>query len=111
MKSKKKKTSKSNKQEQDLDISTKPKCGCGNTEHPDGECDGSHKVKKEPIATPKVERKMINRRAIQAEIDIDKDIRRLLTTGYYNHNQIASMIKGANLERVKQVDNERRKTS
>ncbi len=64
----------------------------------------------EPIATPKVERKMINRRAIQAEIDIDKDIRRLLRMGYYNYNQIASMIKGANLERVKQVDNERRKT-
>lgn len=104
MKSKKKKTSKSNKQEQDLDISTKPKCGCGNTEHPDGDCDGSHKVKKEP-------RKMINRRAIQAEIDIDKHIRRLLRTGYYNYNQIAGMIKGANLERVKQVDNERRKTS
>ena len=54
-----------------------------------------------PIATPKVERKMINRKAIQIEIDIDKDIRRLLATGYYNHNQIASMVRGANLERVK----------
>ena len=54
-----------------------------------------------PIATPKVERKMINRKAVQAEIDIDKDIRRLLATGYYNHNQIASMVRGANLERVK----------
>ncbi len=54
-------------------------------------------------------RKMINRKAVQAEIDIDKNIRRLLRMGYYNYNQIAAMIKGANLERVKQVDNERRK--
>ena len=46
---------------------------------------------------------MINRKKVQAEIDIDKDIRRLLATGYYNHNQIASMIRGANLERVKDV--------
>ena len=88
--------------EQEQDISAL-KCKCGNTDHPDGDCDGSHKVKKQP-------RKMINRRAIQAEIDIDKDIRRLLETEYYNHNQIAGMIKGANLERVKKVDNERRKT-
>ena len=61
------------------------------------------KKKKEP-------RKMINRKEVQKEIDIDKHIRRLLRTGYYNYNQIAGMIKDANLERVKQVDNERRKT-
>ena len=97
MKSKKKTKKGYNKLEE-----AKPKCGCGNTEHPDGECDGSH-LKTEPIATPKVERKMINRRAIQAEIDIDKDIRRLLDKNYYNHNQIASMIRGANLQRVKDV--------
>jgi CDGSH-type Zn-finger protein len=104
---------KSKKAEKELynnkDLDTKPKCGCGNTEHPEGDCDGSH-LKTEPIATPKVERKMINRKAVQADIDIDKSIRRLLRMGYYNYNQIASMIKGANLERVKQVDNERRKT-
>ncbi len=79
----------------EVEQDTKPECGCGNTKHPDGECDGSHKKKKK--------RKMINRKAIQAEIDIDKDIKRLLATGYYNHNQIASMIRGANLERVKDV--------
>jgi CDGSH-type Zn-finger protein len=83
-------------------IPTPKLCGCGDTEHKDGHCDGSHK-KKEP-------RKMINRKEVQAEIDIDKDIRRLLRMEYYNHNQIASMVRGANLERVKQVDNERRKT-
>lgn len=65
----------------------------------------------DPIPTPEVkERKMIKRKEVQAEIDIDKSIRRLLRMEYYNHNQIASMIRGANLERVKQVDNERRKT-
>ena len=56
-----------------------------------------------PIATPKVEIKMIIRKEVQAQIDIDKDIRRLLATNYYNHNQIASMIRGANLQRVKDV--------
>ncbi len=56
-----------------------------------------------PIATPKVERKMIIRKEVQAQLDIDKDIRRLLATNYYNHNQIASMIRGANLQRVKDV--------
>ena len=54
------------------------------------------------IITP-TPRKMINRREVQAKIDIDKDIRRLLATNYYNHNQIASMIRGANLQRVKDV--------
>ena len=58
---------------------------------------------------PPKPRKMINRKAVQAEIDIDKNIRRLLRMGYYNYNQIASMVKGANLERVINVDNERRK--
>jgi len=97
---------KSKKAEKELynnnDLDTKPKCECGNTEHPEGDCDGSHKTKKKP-------RKMINRKAVQAEIDIDKNIRRLLRMGYYNYNQIASMVKGANLERVINVDNERRK--
>lgn len=82
----------------DLDVKPIPTpkiCGCGNSEHEEGHCDGSHK-KEQP-------RKMINRKAVQAEIDIDKDIRRLLATNYYNHNQIASMIRGANLERVKDV--------
>ena len=51
---------------------------------------------------------MIDRKATQAEINIDKKIRELLATGYYNHNQIAGMIKGANLERVKKVSNERK---
>jgi hypothetical protein len=46
---------------------------------------------------------MIIRKEVQAQIDIDKDIRRLLATNYYNHNQIASMIRGANLQRVKDV--------
>ena len=80
--------------ELDQDISA-IECKCGDTKDPKGCCDGSH-TKKKP-------RKMINRRAIQAEIDIDKDIRRLLKTEYYNHNQIASMIRGANLQRVKDV--------
>ena len=56
-----------------------------------------------PIVTPKVERKMIIRKEVQAEIDIDKSIRRLLAFNYYNHNQIASMVRGANLQRVKDV--------
>jgi len=65
--------------------------------------DYSKLEKVKPIATPKVERKMIIRKEVQAELDIDKDIRRLLATNYYNHNQIASMIRGANLQRVKDV--------
>jgi len=52
------------------------------------------------IVTP-TPRKMINRREVQAEIDIDKKIRAMLATGHYDHNQIASMIRGANLQRVK----------
>jgi len=106
MKSKKKKTNSYSKQELDQDIKPTPTpklCGCGDTEHEEGHCDGSHKKKKP--------RKMINRKEVQKELDIDKHIRRLLRTGYYNYNQIAGMIKDANLERVKQVDNERRKTS
>lgn len=91
MKSKKQIKEQYSSQEED----TKPKCKCGDTKDPEGCCDGSHKKK--------TKRKMINRRAIQAEIDIDKDIRRLLATNYFNHNQIASMIRGANLERVKDV--------
>ena len=62
-----------------------------------------------PEPTPTPARRMINRKAIQAEIDIDKSIRRLLDVNYYNDNQIASMIRGANLERVKKVKDERRK--
>ena len=58
------------------------------------------------IVTP-TPRKMINRREVQKEIDIDKKIRAMLATGYYNHNQIASMVRGANLQRVK--DNVSRK--
>jgi len=54
------------------------------------------------IVTP-TPRKMINRREVQAEIDIDKKIRAMLATGHYDHNQIASMVKGANLQRVKDV--------
>jgi len=52
------------------------------------------------IVTP-TPRKMINRREVQAEIDIDKKIRAMLATGHYDHNQIASMVRGANLQRVK----------
>lgn len=54
-----------------------------------------------PIATPKVERKMIIRKEVQAEIDIDKQIRSMLASGHYNDNQIASLVRGANLARVK----------
>ncbi len=54
------------------------------------------------IVTP-TPRKMINRREVQAEIDIDKKIRAMLATGHYDHNQIASMVRGANLQRVKDV--------
>jgi len=98
MKSKKSKKSKYSKQDLDRSIQPTPTpklCGCGNTEHLEGHCDGSHKVKKEP-------RKMINRRAIQAEIDKDKKIRALLATNYYNINQIAAML-GLHAERVKKV--------
>tara|TARA_R110000796_G_scaffold1739_5_gene7140 strand:+ start:65 stop:316 length:252 start_codon:yes stop_codon:yes gene_type:complete len=63
------------------------------------------------IPTPTPTRRMINRKAIQAELDIDKDIRRLLDVDYYNDNQIASMIRGADLARVKKVKDERRKTN
>ena len=44
---------------------------------------------------------MIDRKATQAEIDIDKKIKEMLASGHYNHNQIASMVRGANLQRVK----------
>ncbi len=64
-----------------------------------------------PTPTPTPTIRMINRKAIQAELDIDKDIRRLLDVDYYNDNQIASMIRGADLARVKKVKNERRKTN
>ena len=78
MKSKKKKTSKYSKPELDLDIS--------------------------PIVTPTVtERKMINRREIQAKIDLDKKIKAMLRSGHYNHNQIAGMLRGVTLEKVKDV--------
>ena len=95
---KSKKRTKKDYSSKELDIKPIPTpkvCGCGDTEHQDGHCDGSHKKKKP--------RKMINRKEVQAQIDIDKKIKALLDTGYYNHNQIASMIRGANLERVKDV--------
>lgn len=44
---------------------------------------------------------MIDRKATQEQINIDKKIKEMLATGYYNHNQIASMVRGANLQRVK----------
>ena len=44
---------------------------------------------------------MIDRKATQAEINIDKKIKEMLASGHYNHNQIASMVRGANLQRVK----------
>ena len=96
MKSKKKTKKGYSSKELDIKPIPTPKvCGCGDSEHQDGHCDGSHKKKKP--------RKMIIRKEVQAQIDIDKDIRRLLATNYYNHNQIASMIRGANLQRVKDV--------
>jgi len=49
---------------------------------------------------------MINRKEVQAEIDKDKNIRRLLDVGAYNLNQIAGMLM-LPLERVKKVKNER----
>ena len=91
MKSKKKKTNKYNSQEQEQDIKR-----------------ATDLVKEsitedtEFIVTP-TPRKMINRREVQAEIDIDKKIRAMLATGHYDHNQIASMVRGANLQRVKDV--------
>lgn len=51
---------------------------------------------------------MIDRKATQKEIDIDKKIKEMLATGHYNLNQIAGMLKGVNLERVKKVNNERK---
>ena len=86
----------------ELDVKPKDckceKCDCvGN--YCNCEPDNASVPTPEPTATPA--RKMINRKAIQAEIDIDKQIRALLKHNYYNHNQIASMVRGANLERVK----------
>ena len=57
-----------------------------------------------PIVTPTVtERKMINRREIQAKIDLDKKIKAMLRSGHYNHNQIEGMLRGVTLEKVKDV--------
>jgi len=64
-----------------------------------------------PTPTPTPSRRMINRKDIQEELDIDKGIIRLLDVDYYNDNQIASMIRGADLARVKKVKDERRKTN
>ncbi len=83
----------------EVEQDTKEEC----TWDDNGVCTCEDGCKCEPTPKKKKKRKMINRKAIQAEIDIDKDIKRLLATGYYNHNQIASMIRGANLERVKDV--------
>tara|TARA_R100000951_G_scaffold70589_1_gene59500 strand:+ start:800 stop:1084 length:285 start_codon:yes stop_codon:yes gene_type:complete len=93
MKSKKKKTNKYNSQEQEQDIKR-----------------ATDLVKEsitedtEFIVTP-TPRKMINRREVQAEIDKDKQIRSMLASGHYNDNQIASMLRGVNLERVKEIKN------
>ena len=92
---KSKKKEKSSFKEQELDIKpvvTPKVCSCGETAHEDHLCDGSHKKKP---------RKMIIRKEVQAQIDIDKKIRALLATKSYNDNQIAGMVRGANLERVK----------
>ena len=80
MKSKKKKTS--NYKQSDLDIKNIVVI------------DASDLDKKYP---------MIDRKATQAEIDKDKKIKELLAMDAYNLNQIAGMIKGVNLERVKKV--------
>ena len=58
----------------------------------------------------KKETKYYDRKAIQAEIDIDKKIRALLEKNAYNLNQIAGMLM-VHLERVKKVNHERRKTN
>ncbi len=49
------------------------------------------------------ERPMISRKATQDKIDIDKKIRAMLKSGHYNHNQIAGMLRGVTLEKVKDV--------
>ena len=51
---------------------------------------------------PKAETKMHDRKAIQAEIDIDKKIRALIEKDAYNLNQIAGMLM-VPLERVKKI--------
>ena len=111
MKSKNKKTSKTNKQELEQDIKPNDcyceKCDCvGN--YCNCEPEGVPVPTPEPTSTP--ERRMYNRRAIQAEIDIDKKIRALLEKNAYNLNQIAGMLM-VPLERVKKVNHERRKTN
>jgi len=103
MKSRKKKQNKSDKQELDIDDL--------GTSFIIVEDKKKKAVKRKPLEQSfknVVKDSMIDRKATQAEIDIDKKIRELLATGYYNHNQIAGMIKGANLERVKKVSNERK---
>ena len=94
MKSKKKE--KSSYSSKELSIEPTPMiCKCGDTEHADGLCDGSHKKKKP--------RKMIIRKEVQANIDIDKRIRYLIGTGHYNLQQIAGMWSSVSLERVKEI--------
>ena len=93
MKSKKKKTNKYNSLEQEQDI--KRATDLVKESIPEDA---------EFIVTP-TPRKMINRREVQAEIDKDKQIRSMLASGHYNDNQIASLVRGANLERVKQIKN------
>ena len=94
MKSKKKEKSSYNSKE--LSIEPTPNvCKCGDTEHADGYCDGSHK-KKQP-------RKMIIRKEVQANIDIDKRIRHLIGSKHYNLQQIAGMWSSVSLERVKEI--------
>ena len=95
----------------ELDI--KPKdCHCNKCDCVGNYCDcepqGAPVPTPEPSPTP--ERRMINRKAIQAEIDIDKKIRALLEKNAYNLNQIAGMLM-VPLERVKKVNHERRKNT
>jgi len=102
MKSKKKKVNKSNKQELDIDklgksfiIKDEPK---------------KKEIKRMPLGKgfrTIVKDSMIDRKATQHEIDIDKKIREMVATGHYDLNQIAGMLKGVTLERVKKVNNER----
>jgi len=116
MKSKKKE--KSSYSSKELSIEPTPKlCGCGNTEHKDGHCDGSHKqpnskatkMVKDSIpldaefVDPPKPRKMIIRKEVQANIDIDKRIKYLIGTGHYNLQQIAGMWSSVSLERVKEI--------
>lgn len=101
MKSKKKEKKPYSSKE--LDIKPKDckcdKCNCvGN--YCDCEPDGVPVPTPEPTSTP--ERRMYNRRAIQADIDKVKKVKQMLASGHYNLNQIAGGLM-IPLERVKQI--------